>query len=68
MPIMSVGELSGNGALGSNVLFWERDGHVIDIKTHATSKLYKRRGVYIMNIFVCKSRRDDAGFGRPGPA
>ena len=36
MPIMSVGELSTNGELGSNVLFGEHDGHIIDIKTDAT--------------------------------
>jgi hypothetical protein len=68
MPIMSVGELSGNGELGSNVLFGERDGHVIDIKTLATSKFYKRRGVYFMKIYMRKDRRGDAGFARPGTA
>ena len=48
MPIMSVGELSANGELGSNVLFGKRDGHIIDIETNATSKSFKRRGVYFM--------------------
>ena len=28
MPIMSVGEISSNGELGSNVLFGEHDGHI----------------------------------------
>ena len=50
MPIMSVGELSANGEMGSNVLFGERDGHLIDIKTNATSKFYRRRGVSFMKL------------------
>ena len=68
MPIMSVGELSANGKRGSNVLFGERDGHIIDIKTHATSKLYKRRGVYFMKLFVRKNRKAASDFARPGTA
>ena len=68
MPIMSVGELAANGEMGSNVLFGERDGHMIDIKTNATSKFYRRRGVYFMKLYVRKDRRDEPDFARPGHA
>ena len=68
MPIMSVGELSMNGELGSNVLFGERDGHVIDIKTNATSKFYRRRGVYFMKLYVLKDKTAEPDFVRPGTA
>ena len=68
MPIMSVGELSANGDLGSNVLFGERDGHLVDIKTNATSKFYRRRGVYFMKLFVPKDKVAEPDFGRPGSA
>ena len=66
IPIVSVGELSANGELGSNVLFGERDGHIIDIKTNAASRFYKRRGVYFMKLFVRKNKIAEAGFARPG--
>ena len=68
MPIMSVGELSSNGTLGSTVLFNEHDGHIIDIKTDATSKFYKRRGVYFMKIYVPKDKNLSPDFTRPGTA
>ena len=68
MPIMSVGELSSNGELGSNVLFGEHDGHIIDIKTSATSKFHRRRGVYFMKIYVPKNKSIDPDFIRPGTA
>ena len=68
MPIMSVGELSTNGASGSNVLFGEHDGHIIDIKTDAVSKCYKRRGVYFMKIYVPKDKTLSPDFTRPGTA
>ena len=68
MPIMSVGELSANGEMGSNVLFGEREGHLIDIKTNATSKFYRRRGVYFMKIYVLKNRIVESDFVRPGTA
>ena len=68
MPILAVGELSANGERGSNVLFGERDGQIIDIKTHATSKFYKRRGVYFMKLYVRKNRNAESDFARPGTA
>ena len=68
MPIMSVGELSSNGTLGSTVLFSEQDGHIVDIKTDAASKFYKRRGVYFMKIFVPKDKNLSPDFTRPGTA
>ena len=68
MPIMSVGELSANGTLGSNVLFGEHDGHLIDIKSDALSKFYKRRGLYFMKIFVLKDKKVNRDFTRPGTA
>ena len=65
MPIMSVGELSANGELGSNVLFGKRDGYIIDIKTNATSKFYRRRGVYFMKLYVLKDKQAESDFVRP---
>ena len=66
MPIMSVGEISTNGELGTNVLFGERDGYIVDIKTGATSKFYRRRGVYFIKIYVLRDRLANVGFPRPG--
>ena len=66
MPIMSVGEISTNGELGSNVLFGERDGYIVDIKTGATSKFYRRRGVYFIKIYVRKDKLAAVDFPRPG--
>ena len=68
MPIMSVGELSSNGELGSTVLFGENDGHVIDLKTSATSKFHRRRGVYFMKIYVLRNKAVNPDFTRPGTA
>ena len=68
MPIMSVGEISANGDKGSNVLFGEHDGHLIDIKTSATSKFYRRRGVYFMKLYVPRNKSADPDFVRPGAA
>ena len=68
IPIMSVGELSSNGELGSHVIFGEHGRHMIDIKTKAISKFYRWRGVYFMKIFVHKNKSVDPnlGFARPG--
>ena len=68
MPIMSVGELSSNSELGSNVLLGENDGHVIDLKTSATSKFHRRRGVYFMKIYVLRNKAVNPDFTRPGTA
>ena len=68
MPIMSVGEISSNGELGSNVLFGEHDGHIIDIQTSATSRFHRRRGVYFMKLFVPRNKSADPDFTRPGTA
>ena len=68
MPIMSAGELSTKGELGSNVLFAEHDGHIIDIKTNAASKTDRRRGVYFIKLSVPKNESIDPDFVRPGTA
>ena len=68
MPIMAVTELSSNGKLGSQVVFNERDGHVMDQQTQATSKFYKRRGVYFMKLYILKDKSSDMDFHRPGAA
>ena len=43
-------------------------GHIIDIETNATSKFYRRRGVYFMKIYVPKDKLPESGFVRPGAA
>ena len=68
MPIMAVTELSANGELGSQVVFNEQDGSVVDQQTQATSKFYKRRGVYFMKLYVLKDKSNDMDFHRPGAA
>ena len=68
MPIMSVGELSSNGEHGSHVSFGKNDGYVIDLKTSATSKFHRRRGVYFMKIYVLRNKVVSPDFTRPGTA
>ena len=68
MPIMAVTELSANGDIGSQVVFNEQDGHVVDQRTQATSKFYKRRGVYFMKLYILKDKSSDMDFHRPGAA
>ena len=68
MPIMSVVELAANGELGSNIVFSKTDGSVVDIKSDASSKFIKRKGVYFIKIFVPRSRSGTAGFTWPGTA
>ena len=68
MPIVAVSELSTNGELGSNVIFGEQEGYVIDLETDATSKFYKRKGVYFMKLYVPKNKPNNMGFVRPGAA
>ena len=68
MPIMSVVELAANGELGSNIVFSKTDGSVVDIKSDASSKFIKRKGVYFMKIFVPRNRSGTTGFIRPGTA
>ena len=68
MPIMAVTELSANGKLGSQVVFNERDGRIVDQQTQATSKFYKRRGVYFMKLYILKDKSSDMDFHRPGAA
>lgn len=65
-PIMSVTELAANGKLGSDMLFRNHDGAIVDVKTNATSEFDRRKGVYFMKIFTPKSK--DSGFSRPGSA
>ena len=66
MPILSVTEISVNGALGSDVVFRKSDGAIIDLQTNAASRFVKRRGVYFMKVYTLKNRR--SGFTRPGAA
>ena len=68
MPIMAVSELSANGELGSDVVFSENDGHMIDNQTQSTSKFCKRRGVYFMKLYVLKDKDVSMDFTRPGAA
>ena len=68
MPIMAVTELSANGDIGSQVVFNEQDGQVVDQRTQATSKFYKRRGVYFMKLYILKDKSNDMDFHRPGAA
>ena len=69
MPIMAVGELSANGKMGSNVLFSEHNGHMIDVETDATSQFFRRRGVYFMKLFVRRNQlAERPDFHRPGAA
>ena len=66
MPILSVTELSTNGAMGSDVMFRKSDGAIIDLQTSAASRFVKRRGVYFMKVYTLRNRK--AGFSRPGAA
>ena len=68
MPIMAVVELAANGSKGSDVLFWQHDGALIDNATGKSSKIIKRKGVYFMKIFIPKSRVAHPDFARPGTA
>ena len=66
MPIMAVTELASNGERGSDVVFRQHDGAIMDVQTQATSKFVRRKGMYFMKIFTPKNHR--SGFKRPGAA
>ena len=65
MPILAVTELATNGDLGSDVVFRRCDGAMVDVKTDATSKFIRQKGVYFMKIYVPKNKPD---FIQPGSA
>ena len=68
MPIMSVVELSENGALGTDVVFRKKDGAMVDVQSNNTSKFVRRNGVYFMKLFVPRNKTADPDFIRPGCA
>ena len=66
MPIMSVAELSENGALGSDVVFRKKDGAMVDIRSETTTRFVRRKGVYFMKIFFPEDLKNNSDFTRPG--
>ena len=66
MPIMAVVELAENGEEGSDLVFRKNDGAMVDVKSEATSKFIRRKGVYFMKIYVPKNRSSNMDFTRPG--
>ena len=68
MPIMSVVELSENGALGTDVVFRKKDGAMVDVQSNSTSKFVRRKGVYFMKLFVPRNKAANPDFIRPGCA
>ena len=70
MPIMAVTELSANGESGSDVVFRKQEGMIVDVKSNATSRFVRRKGVYFMKMFVPTDVHSphEPLFSRPGSA
>ena len=66
IPIMSVTELASNGPIGSDVIFRQNDGAIVDLQSGAVSKFLRRKGVYFIKVFTLKNRQ--SSFTRLGAA
>ena len=66
MPIIAATSLAANGLQGSDVIFRQHDGSIVDIEKNATSRFVRRKGVYFIKVF---SPNDNmSGFTRQGAA
>ena len=52
MQILSVTCLSANGEKGSHVHFRDDGGDVVDVHTHPKSAFVKKRGAYLIELYV----------------
>ena len=68
MPIMAVSEVSDSGAQGCDVRLGKKGGTVTDIATRATSRVWRRRGVYFLRLYVPKSQTEGRSMGFVRPA
>ena len=62
MPILAVSELSQEGELGSEIKSRDKDGLMTDNLTGRRTPFVKRKGVYVMRLYL---RKNNVGFGRP---
>ena len=66
MPIIAVTSLAANGLQGSDVIFRQHDGSIVDIEKNATSRFVRRKGVYFIKVFTPNDNM--SGFTRQGAA
>ena len=66
MPIIAVTELAANGLHGSDVIFRQHDGSIVDLEKKATSQFVRRKGVYFIKIYTPND--NNSGFTRQGAA
>ena len=66
MPIISVTSLAANGLQGSDVIFRQHDGSIVDVEKKATSRFVRRKGVYFLKVYTPNDNM--SGFTRPGAA
>ena len=58
MPILSVAEISNEGAGGSEVRFRRKDGFIEDLYTGKKLPFVKRKGVYFVKLYMPKDDRE----------
>ena len=66
MPILAVTELAANGLQGSDVIFRQHDGSIVDLEKNAASRFVRRKGVYFIKVYTPNDNM--SGFTRPGAA
>ena len=66
MPILAVTELAANGTQGSDVIFRQHDGSIVELEEDATSRFVRRKGVYFIKVYTPNDNM--SGFTRQGAA
>ena len=65
MPILSVTELTQEGESGTEVRFRKKDGLMVDNSTGRRQHFVRRKGVYLIKLYVSKTGSTNSGFTRP---
>jgi hypothetical protein len=66
MPIIAVTSLAAHGLQGSDIIFRQHGGSILDIEKDATSRFVRRKGVYFIKVFTPNDNMSD--FIRQGAA
>ena len=66
MPIIALTSLAAHGLQGSDIIFRQHGGSIVDIEKDATSRFVRRKGVYFIKVFTPSDNLSD--FTRQGAA